>query len=71
MDLWQVPVLLGKKKRKRYFTGARGGGEWKGDCVGSFHSIQSRKARAEAVEEKQSRPSQPCRTQGTGRGLRR
>lgn len=70
MDLWQVPVLLGKKKRKRYFTGTRrGGGSGRGDC--SFHSIQGRKARAEAAEEKQrNRPSRPSRTQGTGGGLR-
>ena len=74
MDLWQVPVLLGKKKRKRYFTGTRrGGGSGRGDC--SFHFIQDRKARAEAAEEKQrnrpSQPSRPSRTQGTGRWLRR
>lgn len=40
--LWQVPVLLGKKKRKRYFTGTRrGGGSGRGRLL--FHSIQGRK----------------------------
>lgn len=45
-----------------------GWGAGRGDCLGCFRSILASRARADAAEGKQRRPSQ---TAGTGRVLRR